>query len=115
MMFSGNAADLLKSMGAAVPETKEQTPLEQAQAAKASQPAEACHDPDCGHDHSHASHGHAHGHAEHNHGHKRELNPFFSLARQHPFRNSREFRIEFIRTATLSGRRREGCLERASA
>ena len=67
LMFSGNAANLLKSVGAAVPGTKPQTSLEESQAAKASQLAEECHDPDCGHDHSHDLHGHAHGHAAHGH------------------------------------------------
>ena len=115
MMFSGNAADLLKSMGAAVPETKEQTPLEQAQAAKASQPAEECHDPDCGHDHSHASHGHAHGHAEHNHGHKRELNPLFVSRSAASLPQFQRVQNRIHSYCPLSGRRREGCLERASA
>ena len=58
--FSGNAADLLKSMGQTVPETQVQSSLEDAQAAKAAMKVE-CHDPGCSEDHDH-SHGHANAH-----------------------------------------------------
>ena len=50
--FSGSAADMLKSMGAAVPDQQPMTSLEDAQAAKAKMEAEK--------DHSHA-HAHAGG------------------------------------------------------
>ena len=69
ILFSGSAADMLKSMGKDVPETKDQSSLEDSRAAKAAM-EEPCHDPHCTHDHEHASHGHKeHAHDEHGHGH----------------------------------------------
>ncbi|KAJ1447099.1 hypothetical protein M885DRAFT_215216 [Pelagophyceae sp. CCMP2097] len=92
--FSGSAADMLKSMGAAVPDQMPQTSLEESQAAKAkydaAKAAEACADEDCGVDHAHAhvhtadcSHDHGHGHAAvepaadkgHGHGHGHSETP----------------------------------------
>ena len=46
ILFSGSAADMLKSMGKDVPETKEQSSLEASRAAKAAM-EEPCHDPHC--------------------------------------------------------------------
>ena len=77
-LFSGSAADLLKSVGAAVPEQKPMSGLEESQAAKAAMETE-CHDPNCTHDHDH-THVHSggcndagctadHGHGSHGHGH----------------------------------------------
>ena len=93
--FSGSAADMLKSMGAAVPDQQPMTSLEDAQAAKAKMEAEkdhshahahaggGCGDPTCTEDHGHGghdhkkdeAHGHGHDHAKeashggHDHGH----------------------------------------------
>ena len=91
--FSGSAADMLKSMGAAVPDQQPMTSLEDAQAAKAKMEAEkdhshahahaggGCGDPTCTEDHDHGGHDHkkdeAHGHDHakeashggHDHGH----------------------------------------------
>ena len=81
LMFSGSAADMLKSMGAAVPDQQPQTSLEEAQAAKKKMDAEkVCTDEHCTEDHAHghdhgdgkvctADHGHGgHDHANHDHG-----------------------------------------------
>ena len=46
ILFSGSAADMLKSMGKDVPETKEQSSLEASRAVKAAM-EEPCHDPHC--------------------------------------------------------------------
>ena len=93
LMFSGNAADMLKQYGQAVPEQQPMSSLEDAQAAKAKMDAEkepeahfhdghACtadHSSEHSHDkashkeHDHSEHGHkehsheAHGHKEHDH------------------------------------------------
>ena len=93
LMFSGNAADMLKQYGQAVPEQQPMSSLEDAQAAKAKMDAEkepeahfhdghACtadhssehtHDKASHKEHSHESHGHKehdhseHGHKEHDH------------------------------------------------
>ncbi|KAH8068197.1 hypothetical protein JL720_12290 [Aureococcus anophagefferens] len=81
LMFSGSAADMLKSMGAAVPDQQPQTSLEEAQAAKRKMDAEkVCTDEHCTEDHARrhdhgdgkvctADHGHGgHDHANHGHG-----------------------------------------------
>jgi hypothetical protein len=93
LMFSGNAADMLKQYGQAVPEQQPMSSLEDAQAAKAKMDAEkepeahfhdghACtadhssehtHDKASHKEHDHAAHGHkehsheSHGHKEHDH------------------------------------------------
>ena len=86
LMFSGNAADMLKQYGQAVPEQQPMSSLEDAQAAKAKMEAEkepeahfhdghACtadHSSEHTHDkgeHSHESHGHKE-HSHESHGHK---------------------------------------------
>ena len=72
LLFSGSAADMLKSMGKAVPEAQPMTGLAESQAAKKMMDAEkVCTDEDCTEDHTH---GHSHGHGEtctedHSHGH----------------------------------------------
>ena len=91
LMFSGNAADMLKQYGQAVPEQQPMSSLEDAQAAKAKMDAEkepeahfhdghACtadHSSEHTHDKaSHKEHEHSeHGHKEHSHeshGHKEQ-------------------------------------------
>ena len=88
LMFSGNAADMLKQYGQAVPEQQPMSSLEDAQAAKAKMDAEkepeahfhdghACtadhssehtHDKASHKEHDHAAHGHKeHDHASHDH------------------------------------------------
>ena len=93
LMFSGNAADMLKQYGQAVPEQQPMSSLEDAQAAKAKMTAEkepeahfhdghACtadhssehtHDKASHKEHDHSEHGHkehsheSHGHKEHDH------------------------------------------------
>ncbi|KAH8070165.1 peptide-aspartate beta-dioxygenase [Aureococcus anophagefferens] len=74
--FSGSAADMLKSMGAAVPEQQPQTSLEDARAAKQKLDADkVCTDEHCTEDHAHGhDHGDGevctedHGHGGHDHG-----------------------------------------------
>ena len=79
LMFSGNAADMLKQYGKAVPEQQPMSSLEDAQAAKALMDGKEAHHHDghaCTEDHSSAhdhsecngDHGHSeHGHKEHDH------------------------------------------------
>ena len=104
LMFSGNAADMLKQYGKAVPEQQPMSSLEDAQAAKALMDGKEAHHHDghaCTEDHSSAHH-HAkaeeahdhsecngdHGHSEH--GHKEHDHSFWRLVDDQVARRHKE-------------------------